>query len=118
MSPEATAFHEMIPGHNLVGYLNQRYVGRIRTRRTPRFRHRLDESVTAIRSTEANRARFREAWRLLSFRAHPNEPGGMAMSRTIGAAIGAVIVFLFFVLGIAHPRLETSQADVTTAASR
>ena len=21
----ATAFHEMIPGHNLVGYLNQRY---------------------------------------------------------------------------------------------
>ena len=39
------------------------------------------------------------------------------MSRTIGAAIGAIIVFLFFVLGISHPRLGTDQ-PVTTSASR
>ena len=30
------------------------------------------------------------------------------MSRTIGAAIGAVIVFLFFVFGVAHPRLPSA----------
>lgn len=40
------------------------------------------------------------------------------MSRTIGAAIGAVIVFLFFVLAIAHPRLNTDQPNATTSASR
>ncbi|HMC77654.1 MAG TPA: hypothetical protein VKH34_10990 [Vicinamibacterales bacterium] len=40
------------------------------------------------------------------------------MSRTIGAAIGAIIVFLFFVLGIAHPRLGSDEPEVTTSASR
>jgi hypothetical protein len=40
------------------------------------------------------------------------------MSRTIGAAIGAIIVFLFFVLGIAHPRLDPDEPAVTTSASR
>ena len=40
------------------------------------------------------------------------------MSRTIGAAIGAVIVFLFFVLGIAHPRLNPDQPVVATSARR
>jgi len=33
------------------------------------------------------------------------------MSRTIGAAIGAVIVFLFFVFGVAHPRLSPAGRD-------
>jgi len=44
--------------------------------------------------------------------------GGVAMSRTIGAAIGAVIIFLFFVLGIAHPKLEADAEQVTTTARR
>jgi hypothetical protein len=33
------------------------------------------------------------------------------MSRTIGAAIGAIIVFLFFVFGVAHPRLAPGAQD-------
>ena len=33
------------------------------------------------------------------------------MTRTIGAAIGAVIVFLFFVFGVAHPHVP-SASDV------
>jgi hypothetical protein len=41
------------------------------------------------------------------------------MGRTIGAAIGAVIVFLFFVLGINHARTpSTPQPDATVAARR
>jgi hypothetical protein len=51
-------------------------------------------------------------------KAHSTTSGGIAMSRTVGAAIGAVIVFLFFVLGIAHPRLDNGQPAVTTSASR
>ena len=33
------------------------------------------------------------------------------MTRTVGAAIGAVIVFLFFVYGVAHPPVP-SASDV------
>lgn len=36
------------------------------------------------------------------------------MTRTVGAAIGAIIVFLFFVFGVAHPRV-TTVADVTAS---
>jgi hypothetical protein len=35
------------------------------------------------------------------------------MGRTIGAAIGAVIVFLFFVLGIAHPKAPAGEPELT-----
>ena len=38
------------------------------------------------------------------------------MSRTIGAAIGAIIVFLFFVFAIAHPRLSPGAPDVIASA--
>jgi len=40
------------------------------------------------------------------------------MTRTIGAAIGAIIVFLFFVLGLYHPRQvvgETPDAPISAA---
>jgi hypothetical protein len=37
------------------------------------------------------------------------------MTRTVGAAIGAVIVFLFFVFGVAHPRLAATSPDVTAS---
>ena len=40
------------------------------------------------------------------------------MTLTIGAAIGAIIVFLFFVLGLYHPRQvvgEQPAASMTTA---
>ena len=40
------------------------------------------------------------------------------MTRTIGAAIGAVIVFLFFVLGLYHPRPAAAQPDAATSARR
>jgi hypothetical protein len=40
------------------------------------------------------------------------------MTRTIGAAIGAIIVFLFFVLGLYHPRQVVGEqpADQPAAA--
>jgi hypothetical protein len=44
--------------------------------------------------------------------------GGVRMTRTIGAAIGAIIVFLFFVLGITHPRLAPESADTVTTSVR
>ena len=38
------------------------------------------------------------------------------MTRTIGAAIGAIIVFLFFVLGVQHSKApETQQAPEISA---
>ncbi len=41
------------------------------------------------------------------------------MTRTIGAAIGAIIVFLFFVLGLYHPRqVVGEQTDAAITASR
>lgn len=40
------------------------------------------------------------------------------MSRTIGAAIGAVIVFLFFVLGIAHSKATPGEPETTVSARR
>ena len=40
------------------------------------------------------------------------------MTRTIGAAIGAVIVFLFFVLGLYHPRQVAGPPDATISAQR
>ena len=40
------------------------------------------------------------------------------MTRTIGAAIGAIIVFLFFVLGLYHPRQVVGQPDAPIAAAR
>ena len=39
------------------------------------------------------------------------------MSRTIGAAVGAVIVFLFFVFGVAHSRV-TPGGNGAIASSR
>jgi hypothetical protein len=40
------------------------------------------------------------------------------MGRTIGAAIGAVIVVLFFLLGIDHGRAPQAQPDLTVSADR
>ena len=42
------------------------------------------------------------------------------MTRTIGAAIGAIIVFLFFVLGLYHPRqvVGEQQPDAVVSARR
>jgi hypothetical protein len=40
------------------------------------------------------------------------------MTRTIGAAVGAIIVFLFFVLGLYHPRPAAEQPDVAISARR
>ena len=37
------------------------------------------------------------------------------MTRTLGAAIGAVIVFLFFVYGIAHSRTPSEASGVIAA---
>jgi len=39
------------------------------------------------------------------------------MTRTIGAAIGAIIVFLFFVLGLYHPRQVAGETDAPMSAS-
>lgn len=36
------------------------------------------------------------------------------MTRTIGAAIGAVIMFLFLLFGVAHPRVPAA-SDVITS---
>jgi hypothetical protein len=38
------------------------------------------------------------------------------MSRTIGAAIGAIIVFLFFVFGVAHPGLSPAAPNTIASA--
>ncbi len=40
------------------------------------------------------------------------------MTRTIGAAIGAVIVALFFIYGVAHSPRPSSQPEGTVAAGR
>jgi hypothetical protein len=40
------------------------------------------------------------------------------MGRTIGAAIGAVIVVLFFMLGVEHARTPSPQPRVAVSASR
>lgn len=38
------------------------------------------------------------------------------MTRTIGAAIGAVIVFLFFVYGVTHSGLSPTASNMTVSA--
>jgi hypothetical protein len=38
------------------------------------------------------------------------------MTRTIGAAIGAIIVFLFFVFAVTHSRPVPTASDVTASA--
>jgi len=40
------------------------------------------------------------------------------MTRTIGAAIGAIIVFLFFVLGLYHPRQVAGEIPDQTMSAR
>jgi hypothetical protein len=40
------------------------------------------------------------------------------MGRTIGAAIGAIILFLFFVLGVEHSRPAAAQPQLTASARR
>ena len=40
------------------------------------------------------------------------------MGRTIGAAIGAIIVFLFFVLGIQHSKAPSTQPEVMASVRR
>jgi hypothetical protein len=45
-------------------------------------------------------------------------PGGLTMTRTIGAAIGAIIVFLFFVLGLYHPRQVVGEQPAAVMSAR
>ena len=40
------------------------------------------------------------------------------MTRTIGAAIGAIIVFLFFAFGLYHPRQVAGETPDTTLSAR
>ena len=40
------------------------------------------------------------------------------MSRIVGAAIGAVIVFLFFVLGLYHPRQVVGEQPAAAVSAR
>jgi hypothetical protein len=40
------------------------------------------------------------------------------MTRTIGAAIGAIIVFLFFVLSLYHPRQVVGEQPAGVVAAR
>jgi hypothetical protein len=39
------------------------------------------------------------------------------MPRTIGAAIGAVIVFLFFVYGVTHSGVSPAASNITISAT-
>ena len=42
----------------------------------------------------------------------------LPMTRTIGAAIGAIIVFLFFVLGLYHPRQVVGEQPAAVMSAR